>query len=894
MRIPSSTYAPATNFTIHVQIGTGGVVNNWNILNTSASGAFRLIKAEPSEPVILLFDDIESEKMGWTYDGLWHVTEHRNSSPTHSWYYGIEGVWNYDTGDSNHGNLTSPAIDLTNVEQAYLVFNYWYETESTGAGGGAEGEFDQRWVQISIDGSEFEPLEQLCCDEMKVWHTKVINLSDYVGHVIKIRFYFDTIDELYNEFEGWYVDDIAVIVSQLSIPQDSEYMWTDLNESLRTITTEGLTYETGLLGKSYIPKEIEPNKVYPVYILLSRNPEVSTLATVGWSFCVAPAFDIDVINKKFDLYLHFSTGPHFSDKFFERWMKHWFLWGNDKVKISYKIDEKLYNISLTELKPGEWNIYKIEVKAETPEIVDVAEPLKFSVESDLGTLGEGFWWQWNDNLGIWVEGKYDTFLVGVHQREFNRIKICLGPSIVLGVPTELWLHFGIGFGGDEEDWDEEIRHRYLTIIPLAMAEKPSECDWVRIDWFEVKVGNDGYVKHLEKHENGYLNATATSDEREAEFTILGEKVYSVTVSGTFKSDYGSQTVNATLYYLGNKNIKRGDSIEGYVKLVTLLSREPEVFISALEDCYWIIPLPLLDASIDKETVVKGGKITITGTTTVDYVYVFASEAGVFQGVTENPNETLYFTYTVDMDIPVYNGEFSKTLNVLTEGVNAGTYKLYVYAPSEPFKINKTKDPVVEFTITVIAAELAKTVTVESKTVNPGDTFTINVTLSNTPEAGVGAYGFNITFDPTVVQVKEVTNLPGIGVPNWDNETGWVKLGGAVYPAGGDGIYGTITFEAVGTSGTSTNLDLAVEDLKDGNNNPITYTVTDGSISIEACAKGDVDGDGYVLPSDALAVLRIYAGVDSPEDYPCSADVDGDGKILPSDALVILRIYAGVE
>ncbi|HID43812.1 MAG TPA: hypothetical protein EYP30_08615, partial [Archaeoglobaceae archaeon] len=85
------------------------------------------------------------------------------------------------------------------------------------------------------------------------------------------------------------------------------------------------------------------------------------------------------------------------------------------------------------------------------------------------------------------------------------------------------------------------------------------------------------------------------------------------------------------------------------------------------------------------------------------------------------------------------------------------------------------------------------------------------------------------------------------------------------------------------------------------NKPGAYNVSVNELAnktvtvLTAYAKGDVDGDGSVLPSDALAVLRIYAGVDSPENYTgANPDVDGDGSILPSDALVILRIYAGVE
>ena len=66
------------------------------------------------------------------------------------------------------------------------------------------------------------------------------------------------------------------------------------------------------------------------------------------------------------------------------------------------------------------------------------------------------------------------------------------------------------------------------------------------------------------------------------------------------------------------------------------------------------------------------------------------------------------------------------------------------------------------------------------------------------------------------------------------------------------------------------------------------------VGVVVYATGDVNGDGSVTPTDALAVLRIYSGVDTEADYTgASADVDDNGDILPSDALAILRIYAGV-
>ena len=196
----------------------------------------------------LFYDDVESGEDGWTYDGLWHITEHRSYSPTHSWYYGVEDVWNYDNGDRNFGNLTSPQIDLRGIDGASLVFRYWYETEATGTW------WDQRWVYISMDGGEFEPLEQLYDDEMCTWHAKGVDLSEYTGHFIQIRFYFDTMDDIANEFEGWYIDDILVVKSWLSEDvksgevESGEQM--DINVTINATGLEAGEYHAEIIVRS--------------------------------------------------------------------------------------------------------------------------------------------------------------------------------------------------------------------------------------------------------------------------------------------------------------------------------------------------------------------------------------------------------------------------------------------------------------------------------------------------------------------------------------------------------------------------------------------------------------------------------------------------------------------
>jgi|Deesub1362A_J573_1020465.scaffolds.fasta_scaffold00306_1 PGF-CTERM protein len=150
------------------------------------------------------------------------------------------------------------------------------------------------------------------------------------------------------------------------------------------------------------------------------------------------------------------------------------------------------------------------------------------------------------------------------------------------------------------------------------------------------------------------------------------------------------------------NIKDDASIGSYTVHVYIFN--PSTGAQLDEDSIKIsIVRQELDASIDKTSVAKGGKLKINGSTTVSTVFIFASEAGVFQGVTENPTDTVYTTQTADMDVPVTDDEFTKTLNVLTQDVDAGSYLIYLYAPSTSSTIRTAEDPQKVFSVTVTDA-----------------------------------------------------------------------------------------------------------------------------------------------------------------------------------------------
>jgi hypothetical protein len=158
-------------------------------------------------------DDMENGPNDWTASGLWHQADSSSPYPashsgTHSWWYGQDATGNYDTGSANSGDLTSPHIYIPSTGY-YLRFWYMYETETQGL------DWDQRWVQISVDDESFNNILQFSDEPMNWWlQSLVIDLSGYAGHTIQVRFHFDTLDAYNNGYRGWYIDDFDISTTQ--------------------------------------------------------------------------------------------------------------------------------------------------------------------------------------------------------------------------------------------------------------------------------------------------------------------------------------------------------------------------------------------------------------------------------------------------------------------------------------------------------------------------------------------------------------------------------------------------------------------------------------------------------------------------------------------------------
>ncbi|MFW6154252.1 MAG: CARDB domain-containing protein [Planctomycetota bacterium] len=148
-------------------------------------------------------------------DGLWHLTTARGGdlghSGTHSLHYGrwdkAEGHWDYDIGDSA-GVFYSKRIELPD-EPVALSFNYFCRVDSSSTGDDIRAQvYDPDTGTYTTVLSKSDGLSYNTT--LKSWRQATADLTAFAGKNVRLRFTFDTVDATYNNYEGWYVDDIAV------------------------------------------------------------------------------------------------------------------------------------------------------------------------------------------------------------------------------------------------------------------------------------------------------------------------------------------------------------------------------------------------------------------------------------------------------------------------------------------------------------------------------------------------------------------------------------------------------------------------------------------------------------------------------------------------------------
>lgn len=156
----------------------------------------------------LFYDAFDADTGFWTTDvvtgsDLWHYTTSAYGSPDQSLAFTDQVTGDYDTGAALDVSVVSGSIDLTGAQDdAVLEFLEWYSTEL---------DYDHCDVEISSDGGQsWSPLRTGVSGDSEGWRLTAIDIGAYAGQVINVRFRFHTDDDLYNDYPGWYVDDVTV------------------------------------------------------------------------------------------------------------------------------------------------------------------------------------------------------------------------------------------------------------------------------------------------------------------------------------------------------------------------------------------------------------------------------------------------------------------------------------------------------------------------------------------------------------------------------------------------------------------------------------------------------------------------------------------------------------
>lgn len=163
---------------------------------------------------LIFSDTFEDSITLWSYDGFWHpITDNATSapspsySPSHSFWYGREETGNYDNGITNSGTLTSPPFQIpSDISVAYLIFWSWEETDGSSSS-------DLRRVYVGSASSPKEYPLSVFSGSFSRWRRVYVELPyQYIGKSdVVVSFEFDTVDEYYNNYGGWMIDDVLVV-----------------------------------------------------------------------------------------------------------------------------------------------------------------------------------------------------------------------------------------------------------------------------------------------------------------------------------------------------------------------------------------------------------------------------------------------------------------------------------------------------------------------------------------------------------------------------------------------------------------------------------------------------------------------------------------------------------
>ncbi len=225
-----------------------------------------------------MIDDMESGEDGWntTNNSFWHRINsqgdaakdwHISKSGAYSWWYGIDENGTYDNNSTNNGTLTYSSINRANETSAGISFWSWVETDNG-------NNTDLR--KVTIKSGPNETTHNISGEDDETWVQHFLDVSEFVGSSIDVKFSFDTVDDSNNSFQGWYIDDLELITPFYIKDPDADgcgiYMYRSTNcnitdNKIRSQKRWGILVDDFSEGNQIISNNITHDSVsYGIYL----------------------------------------------------------------------------------------------------------------------------------------------------------------------------------------------------------------------------------------------------------------------------------------------------------------------------------------------------------------------------------------------------------------------------------------------------------------------------------------------------------------------------------------------------------------------------------------------------------------------------------------------------
>jgi subtilisin family serine protease len=273
----------------------------------------------------LFYEDFEDTLNKWdSITGLWHRTDETSSlsnnyfSPSNAMWFGQDSTRDYETGESERGSLITKPLNFTGLDDVYLEFQHRKETEDS-------NDYDISNISISVNGIDWLKVYENG-STIESWKKEKINLSSFAGNSsIQLNFMFDTVDEQYNNYTGWLLDDIVVYTNLKNYTKidQHDYNWMDtteghtLNLNDDDFSQQYLPYSFKFYNQSYSAVNVSSNGYLSFY---DDNPNYPSNTDFPSSFSecrymIAPFWD--------DLDPTSGSGKVIAKNFTDHWVVEW-------------------------------------------------------------------------------------------------------------------------------------------------------------------------------------------------------------------------------------------------------------------------------------------------------------------------------------------------------------------------------------------------------------------------------------------------------------------------------------------------------------------------------------------------------------------------------------------